>query len=366
MATLARIAVQPIGDGPLRIEKVNIPDPEPSQVLIKQYASGVCHSQIHQMHFSRKQPVLLGHESTGIVMKIGSDVQRVKEGDTVIVTWMPQLASKSEKPASSVQLNVSDGIAMAWEGVFTWGTHTLVDEQFVVKVNSDIKRDVSAIIGCAVMTGAGAVLNTGNVQSDESVAVFGVGGVGLSAIVAAKMREAKMIIGVDLDDQKLEFAKRFGATHVINATLEDPVHAIRKLTIQEGTSDLFGYPVHGVDYAFDCIGVNKTIDQIIHACRSGQFGIRNGGKAILVGIPSSKVELNALDMLIHEKKFIGSLGGSCVPDRDFPLFIDWARKGILDLDSMVTTRYSLDQINEAISDLSNGKIFGRAIIDFSF
>lgn len=365
MATLARIAIQPVGDGPLRLEEVNIPDPEPTQVLIKQYASGICHSQIHHMHRKRKQPMMLGHESTGVVMKTGTDVRHVKEGDTVMITWLPRNAAKAKKPASFVKLNISDGVAATWEGVFTWATHILVDEQFVVNVRPDIKPDVSAIIGCAVMTGAGAVINTAKVQAGESVAVFGVGGVGLSTIAGAKKIGAKIIMGVDLDDQKLEMAIKFGATHVINASREDPVKAIHKLTVQEGKRDPFNYPVSGVDYAFDCIGIKLTMEQILRVCRTGQFGVREGGKAILVGVPQTKFELNAMDILIHEKQFTASLGGSCVPDRDFSMFVDWAHKGDLDLESMITARYALDQINDAVDDLKNGKIIGRAIIDFA-
>jgi len=309
--------------------------------------------------------MMLGHESSGVVMKTGSEVRHVKEGDMVMVTWLPRNAAKAKQPPSHVTLEVSDGTAATPEGMFTWATHILVDEQFVVKASPDIKADVSAIIGCAVMTGAGAVINTGNVQAGESVAVFGVGGVGLATIAGAKKIGAKIIIGVDLNDQKLELAKKFGATHVINASKEDPVKAIHQLTVQDGKRDPFSYPVSGVDYAFDCIGIKLTMEQIVRVCRTGQFGVREGGKAILVGVPQTKFELNAIDMLIHEKHFMASLGGSCIPDRDFPLFIDWAQKGVLDLDSMVTARYPLDQINEAINDLKNGKIFGRAIIDFS-
>jgi Zn-dependent alcohol dehydrogenase len=214
------------------------------------------------------------------------------------------------------------------------------------------------------MTDTGAVINTAKVQPGQSVAIFGVGGVGLSAVVGAKVAGANPIIAVDLDDEKLEFAKRFGATHGINARREDPVQAIHALTIKQGQFTFLHTPVSGADFTFDCIGIKTTMEQIVPACRSGHFGARDGGTAVLVGVPGSNVELNAIDVLLHEKHFIGSLGGSCAPDRDFPRFLEWQDSGELDLDAMVTQRYTIDQINEATTALEQGKISGRAIMEF--
>ena len=197
----------------------------------------------------------------------------------------------------------------------------------------------------------------------DSVAVFGVGGVGLSAIAAARQVGASPIIAVDLSDQKLAFAERFGATHRVNASQGDPIEAIRNLTTGEsGAFDILGRPITGVDYAFDCIGLKITMEQIVGAARSGHFGAKEGGTAVLVGVPGAKPEINALDLLVHEKKFIGAIGGSCHPDRDFPVFLDWHEKGVLDLNALVTARYTLDQINQATHDLESGQIFGRAIL----
>ena len=202
MGTPARVVVLPQEDAPLRVEEINLPDPEPTQVLIKQYASGICHSQLHQMNRPRRGPVILGHESTGVVLKAGSEVTNVKEGDTVLVTWVPRDAANAKTPPTRASLEVSDGTAVTGEGVFTWADNTLADEQYVVKAEADISRDVTSIIGCAVMTGAGAVIHTANVQPGQSVAIFGVGGVGLSAVVGAKKAGAGMIIAVDLDDER--------------------------------------------------------------------------------------------------------------------------------------------------------------------
>ena len=363
MGTSANVVVLPQNTSTLRIEEVNLPDPGPTQVVVKQFASGICHSQLHQMHRPRESPVILGHESTGVVLKVGSNVSHVKEGDTVLVTWVPRNAEAEREPPVTAQLQVSDGLAIS-ENVFTWADHTLADHQYVVKVDPNIKKDVTAIIGCAVMTGAGAVINTAKVQAGQSVVIFGVGGVGLSAVVGAKVAGANPIIAVDLDDEKLEFAKAFGATHGINASQVDPVAAIHEMTAKSDQYTILKTPVSGADYAFDCIGIRTTMEQIVPACRGGHFGAAPGGTAVLVGVPTTPVELNAIDVLINEKQFIGSIGGSCAPDRDFPRFLEWHENGELNLEAMVTARYRLEQINEATDALQAGQIQGRAIMEF--
>jgi len=363
MGTAARVVVLPKEKAPMRIEEINLPDPGPSQVVLKQFASGICHSQLHQIHKPRKGPVVLGHEATSVVVKAGSDVTHVAEGDTVLVTWIPRNAATADGPPVWATLEVSDGLATS-ENVFTWADYTIADQQFVVKVDPGIRTDVTAIVGCAVMTGAGAVMHTAGVQAGQSVAIFGVGGVGLSAIAGARMAGASPIIAVDLDDEKLEFARKFGATHTFNATDLDPVAAIRKLTAQEGRYSLGGRLVCGTDFVFDCIGIPKTMEQSFAACRTGRLGVEVGGTAVLVGVPTTTMELNAFHMLINEKKLIGSMGGSCVPERDLPVFLKWYEQGDLDLDALITARYSLDQINEATTALDEGAIKGRAIIEF--
>lgn len=363
MGTPARVIVLPQDTSTLRIEELELPDPGPQQVVVKQFASGICHSQLHQMHAPRRSPVVLGHESTGVVLHVGSDVTHVVPGDTVMVTWVPRQATAESVPPVAARLEVMDGIARS-QNVFTWADHTIADQQFVVKVDANIKTDVTAIIGCAVMTGAGAVINTAKVQANQSVAIFGVGGVGLSAVVGARMAGANPIIAVDLDDEKLAFAKGFGATHTVNAGNEDPVAAIHALTTHDDRFTFMGAPVSGADYAFDCIGIKQTMEQIVPACRSGRFGALDGGKAVLVGVPTTTVEINANDLLLNEKHFIGSIGGSCAPDRDFPRFLEWEENGDLGLDKMVTERFSIDQINQATDALASGKIAGRAILEF--
>jgi Zn-dependent alcohol dehydrogenase len=363
MGTRARVVVLPQQQAPLRIEDIELSDPGPTQVIVRQFASGICHSQLHQMHRPRQSPVILGHEATGVVEKLGAQVRHVREGDLVLVTWVPRDQARSKHLPVRATLDVSDGTAQS-ENVFTWANYTLADEQYVVKVDPRTPHDVTSIIGCAVMTGAGAVMNTAGVKRGQSVAIFGVGGVGLSAVVGARMVGAHPIVAIDLDDAKLEFAERFGASHLINAAKDDPVAAIHALTVRSHEFTFLKVPVSGVDFAFDCIGIKKTMEQIMPACRTGQFGVHSGGTAVLVGVPMTNVELNAIDVLLNEKRFIGSIGGSCVPDRDFPTFLNWHRNGELDLDALVTQRFRIDDINEATDALAAGQISGRAILEF--
>lgn len=366
MPTPARVVVVPPGESTptLRVDEVQLPDPGPNQVVVKQFASGICHSQLHQMHRPRPAPVVLGHESTGVVMAKGQNVTHVKEGDHVMVTWVPRDGENTTRRAEAVTLDLADGTTAVSQNVFTWADVTIADEQFVVAMPGDVPTDVTSIIGCAVMTGSGAVYHTAGVKKGESVAIFGVGGVGLSAIAAAAVVEADPIIAVDLDDAKLDFARKFGATVGVNASQVDPVEKIRELTQKSDQFDMFGQPVAGADYAFDCIGVRKTMEQILPATRSGVLGASTGGTAVLVGVPQTPVELQAIDLLINEKKYIGSIGGSCRPDRDFPMFLRWYKEGDLDLNALVTQRFSIDQIGEATHALEQGKIAGRAIMEF--
>jgi len=362
MGTTARVVVLPAGPGPLWVEDVVLPDPGPHQVVVKQFASGICHSQLHQMHRPRTGSRLLGHESTGVVTAVGSEVSHANEGDRVIVTWLPRSAGINRLPEVAV-VQLPGGGTATTTNVFTWAESTIADEQFVVPLRDDVRTDVTAVIGCAVMTGSGAVLRTAGVQAGQSVAVFGAGGVGLSAIVAAAVIGADPVIAVDLRDDKLETARRFGATETINARDVDAVAAIHDLTRSPTVLASNGQLLSGVDYAFDCIGVETTLAQIVAATRTGASG-RRGGTAVVVGVPSGGVTMSTTDLLLNERTLIGSLGGSCVPDRDFPFFLDWYEDGRLDLDSLVTARYHIDAINEATTDLAEGRITARSILVF--
>jgi Zn-dependent alcohol dehydrogenase len=185
MSTAARIVVAP-PEGPLVVEEVELPAPGSTQVVVRQFASGICHSQLHQLHRPRRHSLLLGHESTGEVVAVGDEVDHVAVGDLVLVTWVPRSPAVASRWPGPFTVDLGGGRSARTDDVFTWATHTVADQALVVKAPVDVTRDVTAIIGCAVMTGAGAVLHTAGVRPGQSVAVFGVGGVGLSAVVAAR------------------------------------------------------------------------------------------------------------------------------------------------------------------------------------
>jgi Zn-dependent alcohol dehydrogenase len=278
-------------------------------------------------------------------------VTHLKEGDKCIVTWVPRVPIRGRPAPQPTGARYRGEIAHG--PVYTWSRKVLTSGSLVVAIPEEHPNDLSCIVGCAVLTGAGAVLHTANVRPGESVAVFGVGGVGLSAIKAASLVEAHPIIAVDLDEGKLEFARRFGATHTVNASGNaDPVAEIQELT--KG----------GVDYAFDAIGVRATCEQILGATRGGGMGADNhGGMAVLIGLPPKEMTLNPELILYGQRRYRGSLGAT-YPDRDFPMYLRWHQEGKFPLDQLITRRYSLEKINEACDDLHSGRILGRAIIEY--
>ena len=358
----AAILVEP--NKPLVVDEVEIADPAPDQVLVKLFASGVCHSQLHTMgqppRPGRRLPALLGHESTGVVAAKGREVRHVKEGDHVMTTWVDRDNSTTPLPLVNHTLNDRPQYVATWKGrevshcAATWAEYALASERVVLPLPKDVATDVTAIIGCAVMTGAGAIINTLQVRPGQSVAVFGAGGIGLCAIAAAAIVDAHPIIAVDVIEEKLAFARRFGATHAVNAGAADAVQAIRELT--QG----------GVDYAIDAVGLPQTQEQILRAARPGYSGLNRGGAALLVGItpPGAKAVLDTA-LFGGNRSFTPTSGGDCRPDRDFPLFVRWFREGKLKLNELVTHRYKLEQINAAVDDLEHGRILGRGILTFA-
>ncbi len=363
MSTKARAAIFVEPNKPLVVDEVEFPDPGRDQVLVKLFASGVCHSQLHTMKRpprpGHRLPELLGHESTGVVVAKGRDVRHVKEGDHVITTWVDRDNSTTEQPLVMHALNDRTQYAADWRGAevmhsaATWAEFALAQERVVVPLSQDAATDVTSIIGCAVMTGAGAILNTLKVRSGQSVAVIGAGGIGLCAIAAAAIVDAYPIVAVDIHDEKLAFARRFGATHGVNSRNSDPVQEIRDLT-------------HGgVDFAIDAVGLPQTQEQILRTVRPGYSGRNRGGIALLIGItpPNAKAMIDT-NLFVGSRSFTRTSGGDCKPDRDFPIFLRWYREGKLKLDELITNRYKLEQINQAVDDLEHGRILGRGILTF--
>ena len=364
MSTKGRAAIYVEPRKPLVVDEVEFPDPGPDQVLVKLFSSGVCHSQLHTMQRparpGHRLPVLLGHESTGVVTAKGREVTHVKEGDHVITTWVDRDSARTNQPMVMHALNDRTQYLAQWKGrevmhsAATWAEYAIAQERVVLPLPNEIATDVTSIIGCAVMTGAGAIINTLQVRPGQSVAVFGAGGIGLCAISAAAIVDAYPVIAVDVIAQKLEFARRMGATHVINAKEADPVQAIKDLT------------GGGADFAIDAIGLPLTQEQILRSVRPGFSGLNQGGSALLVGItpPGAKAILDT-SLFIGNRSFRRTSGGDCKPDRDFPIFIRWYREGKLKLDELITNRYTLEQINEAVDDLEHGRILGRGILTLS-
>lgn len=354
-----RAAVYVEHEKPLVIDEVELPELGPQDVYVKHFAAGICHSQLHQIHNPRQnKPVVLGHEATGVIVGVGKEVTYVKEGDRVMVSWMPRNPDAPRPPQPSFKYKGQDAHS-GGGNASSWAETTCVHEQFVTKLPDDVDVEVTSIIGCAVMTGAGAALNTAGVRAGDSVVIFGVGGVGLSTVAACHNAGCYPIIVVDLRDDKLEFAKQFGATHFINATKVEPappgpmgpqdpvVYKIRQLTGGQG-----------VDYSFDAIGAQKTLEQFWQPTRVGTPS-RRGGTAVLIGVPTGPIPFS---FGIRSRYVTGDMGGSSVPTRDFPMYIRWYQRGTFPLDKLVSRRYKLEQINEALADLERGDIFGRAIV----
>ncbi|HEU4345150.1 MAG TPA: zinc-binding dehydrogenase [Candidatus Binatia bacterium] len=364
MAIQGRAAILVETNKPLIVDEIEFPDPAPDQVLVKLFSSGVCHSQIHTMRRparpGHRLPELLGHESTGIVVAKGRDVTHVKEGDHVITTWVDRNNSNTPLPLVNHALNDRPQSTFLWRGkevlgsAATWAEYALASDRVVVPMPTDVPTDVTAIIGCAVMTGAGAIINTLQVRPGQSVAVFGAGGIGLCAIAAAAIVDAHPIVVVDVIEEKLAFARRFGATHTVNAREVDSVQMVRELT--QG----------GVDYAIDAVGLPQTQEQILRSARAGYSGLNRGGTALLIGIsPPGAQALLDTTLFIGNRSFTRTSGGDCRPERDFPLFVRWYREGKLKLHDLVTHRYTLDQINTAVDDLEHGRILGRGILTYA-
>lgn len=364
MSTRCRAAILVEPNKPLVVDEVEFPDPAPDQVLVKLFSSGVCHSQIHTMRRparpGQRLPAVLGHESSGVVAARGRDVKHVKEGDHVITTWVDRNNSNTPLPLVNHTLNDRPQSIASWRGkevshsAATWAEYALASDRVVVPMPVDVPTDVTAIIGCAVMTGAGAIINTLQVRPGQSVAVIGTGGIGLCAVAAAAIVDAYPIVAVDVDEKKLALARRFGATHTVNARAGDAVKAIQDLT------------PGGVDFAIDAIGLPQTQEQILRAVRAGYSGLNKGGTALLIGItpPGAKAILDT-SLFIGNRSFTRTSGGDCRPDRDFPIFIRWYREGKLKLNDLVTNRYLLEHINTAVDDLEHGRILGRGIITYS-
>lgn len=347
---------------PLTFEEVDVDQPVGREVLVRTMASGVCHSDLHFVDglYPMKPPAILGHEAAGIVEAVGDQITDFKPGDHVIaclsvfcgnceycLTGRTHLCPKRpmRRPDQPPKLAWQGSPVTQFANIASYAEKMLLHENALVKIRDDIPFDVAALIGCGVTTGVGAALNTAKVEPGSTVAVFGAGGVGLSAIQGARIAGARMIIAVDVFENKLATAKELGATHTVDASSGDPVEQIRNLT--DG----------GVDYAFEAIGLKKAAEQSWAA-------IRAGGTATVIGmIPVGQVvELPGPEFL-REKKIQGSSMGSNRFKVDMPRYIDFYLQGRLKLDEMVTRRGKLEDVNDAFRAMKAGEV-ARTVLMF--
>ncbi|MBA3016727.1 zinc-binding dehydrogenase [Patescibacteria group bacterium] len=332
---------------PLQIEELTIPELRSGQVLVKIAYSGICRSQLNEIRGLKGQdkflPHTLGHEGSGIVEAIGLGVSKVKPGDHVVLTWIK--GKGAEIP--STLYKKADGSVVNSGAISTFMTKAVISENRLVKIPPEMPLREAALLGCAIPTGAGIVLNTLRVQSGNSIAIFGVGGIGLSAVLAARLMNATPIIAVDVFDHKLKLARDVGATHLINASQGDPLTTIMKIT--DG---------RGVDYAIEAAGRRETMESAFQAVRN------NGGLCVLAGnlLHGERISLDPFD-LIKGKQIIGTWGGETDPDRDIPQYIRLYQASKLKLDELITDTFSLDEINKTIDMMSKGKITGRCLIE---
>lgn len=344
-------------DKPMKIEEVTYRAPKEDEVLVKLAACGVCHSDLSVLNefYPCPTPVILGHEAAGVVEEVGPGVTGVKKGDHVVAVWKPacgkcrycrsgkqHLCRLGENPTGrATDCVTANGTAiMEFLGVGGYSEYTILASNALIVIDKSMPLDRAAVIGCAVLTGYGAVKYAAHVKEGQEVAVYGCGGVGLSIVEGARLQGAKTIVAVDVDEAKLEMAKNFGATHTFRADTADLHKEIKKVTEESA----------GVDHAFDAVGNSEVISMAARA-------ICKGGEVILVGIPHMKeqVSISPIQTVTLEKSYRGSLGGSSSSYETVPELVSLYQNKKLRLDALITKTYSLSEANDAMNDLREGK-----------
>ena len=345
---------------PVEMETILVPDPGPGEALVAIQACGVCHTDLHYREgaINDEFPFLLGHEAAGIVEAVGPDVDEVAPGDFVILNWRAvcgQCRSCRRGRSqycfathnASQKMTLADGTVLSPAlGIGAFVEKTLVAAGQATKVSADASPEAAGLLGCGVMAGLGAAMNTGGVGRGDSVAVFGCGGVGNGAIEGARLAGASVIIGVDIDDRKLRWARQFGATHTINSTDTDPVERIREIT-----------GGNGVDVAVEAIGLPVTYKQAFEARDLA-------GTVVLVGVPSPEmtIELPFIEVFGRGGALKSSWYGDCLPNRDFPMLIDLYLQGRLNLDGFVSETIGLGDVEEAFGKMERGEVLRSVVV----
>jgi S-(hydroxymethyl)mycothiol dehydrogenase len=345
---------------PVAVETILVPDPGPGEALVRVQACGVCHTDLHYREGAINDdfPFLLGHEAAGVVEAVGDDVRDVAPGDFVVLNWRAVCgtcrACRRGRPwycfstfNATQKMALPDGTELSPAlGIGAFAEKTLVAAGQATKVDDRARPEAAGLLGCGVMAGLGAAMLTGDVGRGDSVAVFGCGGVGDAAIAGARLAGARTIIAVDLDPQKLEWAKEFGATHTVNASAEDPVEAIRALT--DG---------NGADVCIEAVGRPEVMQQAF-------FARDLAGTLVQVGVPSPdmKIDLPMIEFFGRGGALKPSWYGDCLPSRDFPMLIELYLQGRLDLDRFVSETIDLDQVEDAFHKMERGEVLRSVVV----
>ncbi len=354
---------------PLKIETLNLDAPKQNEVLIKIHVAGLCHSDLSVINGSRPRPMpmALGHEAAGEIIELGEGVSDFEVGDHVVCTFIPSCGKcipcregrpalcengaasneKGEMIEGGFRLSKEKDVIHHHLGVSGFSEYAVVSENSIVKIDPEIPYERAAVFGCAVITGIGAVINTAQIRPGSNVAVVGLGGIGLNAIIGARLAGANEIIALDINEDKFEIAKTLGATAVFNSSDENVI------------DDVKTYVTGGAEYVFETAGVVPAM-QVAYAIT------KRGGSTVTTGLPDPKAEFSfpQVTLAAEERTIKGSYVGSCVPDRDIPRFVSLYRQNRLNIDPLISDVISLDQINKGFDQLANGDA-GRIIIKMS-
>ena len=346
--------------GPVSVETIVVPDPGPGEAVVRVQACGVCHTDLHYREggINDDFPFLLGHEASGVVEAVGEGVTGLAPGDFVILNWRAVCghcrACRRGEPwycfnthNAAQRMTLGDGTALSPAlGIGAFAEKTLVHAGQCTKVDPSVRPEVAGLLGCGVMAGIGAVLNTAAVRRGQSVAVIGCGGVGAAAIAGARLAGARTIVGVDIDDRKLATATRLGATHTVNSKNTDPIEGIRAVT--NG---------HGADVVIEAVGRPETYEQAFYARDLA-------GTVVLVGVPTPqmRLELPLLEVFGRGGALKSSWYGDCLPSRDFPMLVDLHLQGRLPLEEFVSETIRLDQVEEAFAAMERGDVLRSVVV----
>ncbi len=357
--TVQGVVSMAVGE-PVAITEVVVPDPGPGEAVVAIQACGVCHTDLHYREggINDEFPFLLGHEAAGVVESVGDGVTEVAPGDYVILNWRavcgqcrsclrgrPHICFSTHN--ASQKMTLTDGTELSPAlGIGAFVEKTLVASGQCTKVDPAAPATAAGLLGCGVMAGIGAAINTGGVGRGDSVAVFGCGGVGDAAVAGAKLAGASTIIAVDIDDRKLEWAKGFGATHTVNSSEADAVAEIQALT-----------GGNGVDVAIEAVGLPQTYRQAFEARDLA-------GTVVLVGVPrpDMTIELPFIEVFGRGGALKSSWYGDCLPSRDFPMLIDLYLQGRLDLDGFVSETINLGDVEEAFHKMERGEVLRSVVV----